>query len=45
MFIAWGADLSFLYSDAYVPILAAKHSNAPARRFAEVWSDLWEQTN
>lgn len=43
MFIAWGADLAFLYNDDYVPIFGAKHPGALGRPFAEVWSDIWEQ--
>lgn len=43
MFVAWGADLTFLYNDGYVAIFGAKHPDALGRPFAEVWSDIWEQ--
>lgn len=43
MFIAWGADLAFLYNDGYAPIFGAKHPGALGLPFAEVWSDIWEQ--
>lgn len=42
MFLAWGADLGFIYNDAYAPILGAKHPQALGSRFADVWSDIWQ---
>ncbi|SDX87595.1 sensor histidine kinase [Citreimonas salinaria] len=42
MFIAWGADLAFLYNDAYRPILGTKHPEALGRPFADVWPEIWE---
>ncbi|MDB5720280.1 MAG: domain S-box protein [Alphaproteobacteria bacterium] len=41
MFIAWGDSLSFLYNDAYVPILGAKHPGSFGRPFREVWAEIW----
>lgn len=41
MFVAWGAELGFLYNDAYAAILAGKHPNALGRRFHDVWSEIW----
>jgi signal transduction histidine kinase/ActR/RegA family two-component response regulator len=41
MFVAWGADLGFLYNDAYAQILGAKHPAALGRRFADIWSEIW----
>ena len=41
MFIAWGADLGFLYNDAYAEILGAKHPAALGRRFHDIWSEIW----
>ncbi|WP_119679400.1 hybrid sensor histidine kinase/response regulator [Indioceanicola profundi] len=41
MFVAWGAELAFLYNDGYRPIFGAKHPMALGRPFAEVWSDIW----
>jgi PAS domain S-box-containing protein len=42
MFLAWGQDLGFLYNDAYAPILGTKHPEALGRRFADIWSDIWQ---
>ena len=33
MFCAWGDHLSFLYNDAYAPILGAKHPDAFGQPF------------
>lgn len=41
MFIAWGADLTFLYNDAYADILGNKHPAALGQPFQEVWWDIW----
>jgi PAS domain S-box-containing protein len=41
MFVAWGADLGFLYNDAYAEILGAKHPAALGRRFHDIWSEIW----
>lgn len=41
MFIAWGADLTFLYNDAYADILGDKHPAALGRPFEEVWWEIW----
>ena len=43
MFLAWGSELTFIYNDAYAPILGAKHPAAMARPFKDVWSDIWPQ--
>ena len=43
MFVAWGEDLVFIYNDAYAPILGAKHPEAMARPFRQVWNDIWPQ--
>ncbi|TCS38330.1 PAS domain S-box-containing protein [Paucimonas lemoignei] len=42
MFLAWGKELCFLYNDAYVEILGAKHPWALGRRFQEIWSEIWQ---
>ncbi len=42
MFLAWGPDLRFLYNDAYIEILGAKHSRALDCPFQELWSEAWE---
>ena len=41
MFCAWGEQLSFIYNDAYAPILGAKHPDAFGRPFEQVWSEIW----
>jgi PAS domain-containing protein len=41
MFIAWGADLTFFYNDAYADILGAKHPSALGRRFRDIWDEIW----
>lgn len=41
MFVAWGADLGFLYNDPYAQILGAKHPAALGRRFYDIWSEIW----
>ena len=40
VFIAWGPDLTFLYNDAYVPMLGAKHPGL-GKPFEQVWHDIW----
>ncbi len=41
MFVAWGADLGFLYNDPYAEILGAKHPRALGQRFDDIWSEIW----
>jgi signal transduction histidine kinase/CheY-like chemotaxis protein len=41
MFVAWGAELGFLYNDPYAEILGAKHPLALGRRFEDIWSEIW----
>jgi len=41
MFVAWGAELGFLYNDAYAEILGAKHPSALGSRFRDIWSEIW----
>jgi len=42
MFLAWGPDLSFLYNDAYVPLLGQKHGQALGARFPDLWAEAWQ---
>ena len=42
MFAAWGPRLGFLYNDAYIEILGAKHPTALGRPFEDVWSEIWK---
>ncbi len=40
MFMAWGPERTWLYNDAFTPILGAKHPHALGRpALAEVWSE------
>jgi signal transduction histidine kinase/CheY-like chemotaxis protein len=41
MFLAWGAELTFLYNDAYAEILGDKHPRALGARFEDVWTEVW----
>ncbi|HVF93388.1 MAG TPA: PAS domain-containing protein [Sphingomonas sp.] len=41
MFVAWGDGLTFLYNDAYAPVLGGKHPAALGRPFQQVWSEIW----
>ncbi|WP_296943682.1 ATP-binding protein [uncultured Massilia sp.] len=41
MFVAWGADLTLLYNDAYIPILGDKHPRALGAPLRDVWSEVW----
>ncbi len=43
MFLAWGPDLTWLYNDAFVPILGSKHPQALGRpALDEVWREASE---
>ncbi|WP_307367857.1 ATP-binding protein [Brevundimonas sp. SORGH_AS_0993] len=39
--LAWGPELTFIYNDAYRPILAGRHPAALGARLPEVWPDVW----
>ena len=39
MFLAWGPDQTWLYNDAFIPILGAKHPTAMGRPAMEVWAE------
>lgn len=41
MFVAWGAELGFLYNDAYAEILGKKHPAALGLHFRDIWSEIW----
>ena len=43
MFIAWGPKLSFLYNDAYAPILGTRHPWALGQPFQEIWGEIWDE--
>ncbi|HVE53564.1 MAG TPA: PAS domain-containing protein [Ramlibacter sp.] len=40
MFVAWGPDRTFLYNDAYLPILGGKHPAALGMPFLDVWREI-----
>ncbi|MEW6463723.1 MAG: hypothetical protein AB1459_21545, partial [Pseudomonadota bacterium] len=42
MFVAWGADLRFLYNDAYAVIMGAKHPAGFGQPFQQVWAEIWD---
>jgi PAS domain S-box-containing protein len=42
MFLAWGAELAFLYNDGYIPIFGARHPHTLGRPFAEIWAEIWD---
>jgi PAS domain S-box-containing protein len=41
-FVAWGARLTLLYNDAFVPILASRHPGALGRSCSDVWAEVWD---
>ncbi|WP_162178352.1 PAS domain-containing sensor histidine kinase [Parvularcula oceani] len=43
MCLAWGTDRTFLYNDAYVPILGARHPEAFGVTFEAAWPEIWEE--
>jgi PAS domain S-box-containing protein len=45
MFLVWGPQRLFLYNDAYLPVLGAKHPRALARPMQESWGEVWDQVD
>ena len=43
MFLVWGEARTFLYNDAYLPVLGAKHPAALGRPMRESWSEVWDE--
>jgi PAS domain S-box-containing protein len=43
MFLVWGAQRTFLYNDAYLPVLGTKHPQALARPMEESWAEVWDE--
>jgi PAS domain S-box-containing protein len=41
MFLAWGADRTWLYNDAFIPIAGRKHPAALGRASRDVWAEAW----
>jgi PAS domain S-box-containing protein len=42
-FIVWGEDETFLYNDAYVPVLGRRHPDALGRPFSAVWPEAYAE--
>src|SRR5579863_1295437 len=43
MWIGWGAEMTFLYNDAYISVLSlAKHPGSLGRPAREVWAEIWD---
>ena len=43
MWVGWGKDVTFLYNDAYIPVLSmAKHPWALGKPTIEVWPEIWD---
>lgn len=42
MFMAWGAEQTWLYNDAFIPILGRKHPTALGKPALEVWAEAKE---
>ncbi|HEX3885825.1 MAG TPA: ATP-binding protein [Stellaceae bacterium] len=42
MAVRWGPALTFLYNDAYRPILGDKHPAALGSRLSEVWGEIYD---
>lgn len=43
MCLAWGPERTFLYNDAYAPMLGARHPHALGKPFEDVWPDVWPE--
>ena len=42
MFLAWGPQRTWLYNDAWVPMLGNKHPAALGQASADVWAEAWD---
>ncbi|MEP7381696.1 MAG: ATP-binding protein [Gemmatimonadota bacterium] len=40
--ILWGPEYTYLYNDAYAPIVGSKHPAALGAPYPEVWPEVWE---
>lgn len=41
MCATWGPDQTFVYNDAYVPFLSARHPSALGKPIKDVWPEIW----
>jgi len=43
IWIGWGKTMSFLYNDAYIPVLSsAKHPRCLGAPASQVWAEIWD---
>lgn len=42
MFVVWGSDRTWLYNDAFIPILGRKHPKALGLPSQQVWAEAWQ---
>jgi PAS domain S-box-containing protein len=45
MFLVWGPQHTFLYNDAYLPVLGAKHPQALAQPMQASWGEVWDEVH
>ncbi len=43
IWIGWGPELTYLYNDAYKPIIGGKHPWALGKPLAMVWHEIWDE--
>jgi signal transduction histidine kinase/ActR/RegA family two-component response regulator len=43
MFVWWGAELTNIYNDGYIPMLGARHPNALGKPARASWDDIWAE--
>lgn len=43
MCLSWGPERTFLYNDAYAPMLGLRHPAAFGASFEEAWPDVWTE--
>lgn len=43
VYIAWGAELTSMYNDSYLPILGEKHPAAMGKTFQAIWPEIWDE--
>jgi PAS domain S-box-containing protein len=43
VYIAWGAELTSLYNDRYVPILGPQHPETLGKPYQEAWQEIWDE--
>ncbi len=44
VYVAYGPEFTSLYNDGYIPILGTKHPECLGQPYAEVWPELWDQS-